>query len=167
MLLFFPQYKYQHLINKKWHVFGCKIDNIDFTFSNRMKKIGCILLLLSINVIAQPSVAANTSADIVDDVMKCFKAADTKELAKYFASTVSMSLRNEEGVYSKVQTEIILREFINRNTPKEISIVHRLDSNPNFRYVVFNMDTEHNKYRVSFKLISENSVFKMTELRIE
>jgi len=133
-----------------------------------MKKIGCILLILSMNINAQVSTAANIPAvDIVDDVVKCFKTADIKELAKYFASTVNMSLRNEEGMYSKVQTEIILREFMNRNTPKEISIVHRLDSNPNFRYVVFNMDTENSKFRVSFKLISENSLFKMTELRIE
>lgn len=136
-------------------------------FSIEMRKF-CSLLILSI--LTLPFSSANTaqlSSDVVDDILECFRTADTKEMAGYFASTISMSLRNEEGVYSKVQTEIILKEFFNRNTPQEINIVHRLDSNPNFRYVVFNMDTEKNTFRVSFKLVSENSVFKMTELRIE
>lgn len=132
-----------------------------------MRKIARFLLLLTMTISVQQGNAAKISSDIVDDVIECFKVADTKELARYFASTVRLSLRNEEGVYSKVQTEIVLREFFNRNTPKDIHIVHRLDNNPNFRYVVFNLNSERNSYRVSFKLVSENSTFKMTELRIE
>ena len=140
---------------------------IKFIRSSEMKKVGGFLVFLLITVNIQPNFAEVLPADVVDDVLVCFENADTKTLSRYFASTVSMSLRNEEGVYSKVQTEIILKDFFNRNSPKDVSIIHRLDSNPNFRYVVFNMSTERQNYRVSFKLVSENATFKMTELRIE
>ena len=78
-----------------------------------------------------------------------------------------MALINDEGVYSKVQAEIILREFFNRNQPTDISIIQRLDSNPNFRFIVIQMATSRRNYRISYKLVSESNSFKINELRID
>src|SRR5690606_24655929 len=105
--------------------------------------------------------------DVVDDIALCIKDADTKELSKFFSSTVSMTLLNDEGIYSRVQAEIVLREFFNRNTPTGVSIAHRLDSNPNFRYVVLDMETATDAYRVSYKLTNSDNTFKITEFRVE
>ncbi|RQP20190.1 MAG: DUF4783 domain-containing protein, partial [Parapedobacter sp.] len=44
--------------------------------------------------------------DVIDDISSCIKSANTKELSKYFSSTVSMTLLNDEGIYSRVQAEI-------------------------------------------------------------
>jgi len=129
-----------------------------------MRKAG---LLLSFILWATISGSACTLGDVVDDIMTHLKNADTKELSGYFSSSVSITLLKDEGVYSKVQAEIILKEFFNRNRPKEISAVQKLDSNPNFRYVVLNMRTEERSLRVSFKLVAEADSFKITELRIE
>lgn len=105
--------------------------------------------------------------DVIDDIASCIKNSNTKELTKYFSSTVSMSLLNDEGVYSKVQAEIILRDFFNKNAPSSVRFVQRLDSNPNFRYVVLNLATAKDDFRVSYKLINEDNTFRITEFRIE
>ncbi len=110
------------------------------------------------------SVAA---VDVIDDITSCIKEADTKELSKFFSSTVSMTLLNDDGVYSRVQAEIILREFFNRNLPTGVSIAHRLDSNPNFRYVVLNLETASDTFRVSYKLTNSDNSFRITEFRVE
>lgn len=129
-----------------------------------MRKTG---LLFGLIIWTMFSGFVGRSGDVVDDIITHLKNADTKELSGYFSSSISMTLLKDEGVYSKVQAEIILKEFFNRNRPKEISKVHKLDSNPNFRYVVLNIRTEEDSYRVSFKLVSEEDSFKITELRIE
>ena len=54
--------------------------------------------------------------DVIDDITSSVRSGNTKELSKYFSSTVSMTLMNDEGIYSRVQAEIILRDFFSRNT---------------------------------------------------
>ncbi len=112
------------------------------------------------------SVQANLN-DVIDDIATCIKAANTKGLTKYFSSTVSMNLMSDEGVYSRVQAEIILREFFNKNQPTNVQYIHRLDSNPNLKYVVLNLRTAKESYRVSYRLTNEDNLFKVTEFRIE
>ncbi|WP_379018863.1 DUF4783 domain-containing protein [Parapedobacter deserti] len=105
--------------------------------------------------------------DVVDDIASCIRSANTKGLSKYFSSTVSMTLMNDEGMYSRVQAEIILRDFFTRNTPTGVKIAHRLDSNPNFRYVVLNLETSKDTFRVSYKLTNNENAFHVTEFRVE
>ena len=105
--------------------------------------------------------------DVIDDISSCIGSANTKELSKYFSSTVSMTLLNDEGIYSRVQAEIILRDFFGRNVPTNVKISHRLDSNPNFRYVVLNLETSNDTFRVSYKLTNNDNAFQVTEFRIE
>ena len=128
----------------------------------RLIKRVCMTLLMCLTV-----GTGFAAIDVVDDIASCVKDADTKELSKFFSSTVSMTLLNDEGVYSRVQGEIVLREFFNRNTPTGVSIAHRLDGNPNFRYVVLNMETATDVFRVSYKLTNSDNTFKITEFRIE
>ena len=129
-----------------------------------MKKAGLLFLFCLFSVLGQ---ASNTGGDVVDDISRLFKEANTKELSKYFSTTVSMSLLKDEGVYSKVQAEIVLRDFFGRHNPQEVSLVHRLDSNPNFKYVVLQLKTGKQHFRISYKIVSEGSIYRMTELRIE
>lgn len=108
-----------------------------------------------------------TTNDIIDDIAVCLRGADTKELSKHFSSTVSMTLLNDEGIYSRVQAEIILRDFFSRNAPTGVKVAHRLDSNPNFRYVVLNLETAKEVFRVSYKLTNNENSFQVTEFRVE
>lgn len=112
------------------------------------------------------TVQANLN-DVIDDIATCIKTANTKGLTKYFSSTVSMNLMNDEGVYSRVQAEIILRDFFNKNQPTNVQFIHRLDSNPNLKYVVLSLRTAKESYRVSYRLTNEDNLFKVTEFRIE
>ena len=105
--------------------------------------------------------------DVIDDISSCIRSANTKELSKYFSSTVSMTLLNDEGIYSRVQAEIILRDFFSKNAPTAVKVAHLLDSNPNFRYVVLNLETAKDTFRVSYKLTNNDNAFQVTEFRIE
>lgn len=107
------------------------------------------------------------SNDVIDDIASSIKSGNTKELSKYFSSTVNMTLMSDEGTYSRVQAEIILRDFFSKNTPTNVKVVHRLDSNPNFRYVVLTLETARETFRVSYKLTNNDNTFQVTEFRVE
>lgn len=103
----------------------------------------------------------------IEQIINYFLAGDAKGVSNYFASTLNFSLQHYERVYSKVQAERILLDFFQHYSPKEVQVVHVLESNPNFRYVVFSLVTQNQQFRVSFKLIAENNSFRLSELRIE
>lgn len=125
----------------------------------KMGMVGAMCLVIAVGF-------ANIN-DVIDDIASCVRGGNTKELSKYFSSTVSMTLLNDEGIYSRVQAEIILRDFFSKNAPTGVKIAHRLDSNPNFRYVVLNLETSKDTFRVSYKLTNNDNAFQVTEFRIE
>ena len=108
-------------------------------------------------------------ADIVDDLSVHFRNGNSREIAKNFASSVELLIIDQEDVYSKAQSEQILKDFFSKNPPNKATIIHRLNSNPNYRYGIFALQTKTLKYRVTVTLMRQKTtnVFLITELRIE
>lgn len=106
-------------------------------------------------------------ADIVTDITAHLKNANSREISRHFASTVELIILNEEDVYSKVQAEIILKDFLYKNKPKGARLLHRLDSNPNYMFAVIELDTENGKFRTTVSMKDMGGEFLITEMRIE
>lgn len=108
-------------------------------------------------------------ADIIDDLSVQFRSGNAKEIAKHFASSVELIVIDQEDVYSKAQSEQILKDFFIKNSPLKSTIIHRISSNPNYRYGILSLNTKTGKFRVTItlKLIKANNTFLINELRIE
>ena len=108
-------------------------------------------------------------ADIVDNLAVHLKNGNSKDIAKSFASSIELLIIDQEDVYSKAQAEQILRDFFVKNPPTKTAIIHRLNSNPNYRYGIFSLQTKSLKYRVTITLMYQktSNAFLITELRIE
>jgi len=108
-------------------------------------------------------------ADIVDDLSLYFKAGDSKNIAKNFASTIELIIGDEEDVYSKVQAEQIIRDFFIKHPPVKTTISHKINTNPNYRFGVITLSTSlKENFRISVTMKkNNNSFFIITELRIE
>lgn len=112
---------------------------------------------------------SNVQADIVDDLIVHFKNGNSKEIAKSFASSVELLILDQEDVYSKVQSEQILKDFFAKNPPVKTTVIHRLNSNPAFKFGVFSLHSKNARFRVTLTLRWQKSInaFLITELRIE
>lgn len=108
-------------------------------------------------------------ADIIDDLAIQFRAGNAKEIGKHFAQSVELIVIDQEDVYSKAQSEQILKDFFIKNAPLKSTIIHRISSNPNYRYGIISLNTKTGKFRVTItlKLIKANNAFLINELRIE
>ena len=108
-------------------------------------------------------------ADIIDDLSVQFKLGNAKEIGKNFAPSVELIIIDQEDVYSKAQSEQILKDFFVKNPPNKSVIVHRLNSNPNYRHCILSLNTKNGKFRVTItlNLKKPSNAFLITELRIE
>ncbi|MBC7744721.1 MAG: DUF4783 domain-containing protein [Flavobacterium sp.] len=121
---------------------------------------GLLVLLITI-------FPAMASADIVNDLTLYLKTGNSKEISNHFSSTVELIILSEEDVYSKAQAEIILKDFLFKHKPLTAKVVHRLDSNPNYRFAVFELETENGNFRTTISLKDVAGSFLITEIRIE
>ncbi|RZK44237.1 MAG: DUF4783 domain-containing protein [Pedobacter sp.] len=113
---------------------------------------------------------SNTSqSDVLETLATNFKLGNSKEIAKSFSSSLELLIIDQEDVYSKAQAEQILKDFFVKNPPSKTVIIHRLNSNPKYRYGIFSLQTKNVKYRVTVTLMLQKvpNHFLITELRVE
>jgi len=105
--------------------------------------------------------------DIVDSISTLFKSANSKEISKNFSPSVELTINEEEDVYTKAQAEQILRDFFTKNAPVNSTVVHLINTNPNYRFGILSLSTKSGKFRVAITLKKTANTFFITELRIE
>ncbi len=106
-------------------------------------------------------------ADSFDSIAGYLKASDSRKIAGYFAPLIEMNILMDENEYSKAQAELILRDFLSKNKPVSIKVIHRLSSSPNFRFAVLSLQSEKNKFRVSISMSKDGELFFIKVIRIE
>ncbi len=63
--------------------------------------------------------------DISEDITAAIKTGVASNVVKYFSANVDMKIIEKEGVYSKAQAELILKDFFTKNPIKSFSIIHK------------------------------------------
>ncbi len=131
-------------------------------------RILLIFVLLTFSALFLPFEQAKAqSSDIIDDISSLLRSSNTKEISKHFASTLELTILSEEDVYSKVQAEQILKDFFNKHNPSSVKIIHRLVSNPGYRFGVALITTDKGEFRTSFSMKDNGGKFLITEMHIE
>jgi len=133
--------------------------------SSSMNRFFSIALLTT--VLFALTLFSRVKADILDDVSNLMKAGNTKEISRYFASDVELTILSQEHVSSKAQAEVILQDFFNKHHPGSVKIVHKLTSNPNLLYAVLILNTNNGVFRTSFSMKNISGKFLITEIGIE
>lgn len=105
--------------------------------------------------------------DTFDTLSGYFRSSGSKEIAAYFSPLIEMNILSDENEYSKAQAELILRDFFQKNRPVSVRVIHRLSSNPNFRFAVLSYQTDSEKFRVSVSMSREGEKFLIKVIRIE
>ena len=124
------------------------------------------LLYLFLLILPLPFVFAN-AVDPIDKTAGLIQQGDIHALSKDFSPTVELTIMGEGDVYSSAEAETKLNDFFTQHPPKSVKILHRICSNPNFRFGVLILTTNNGVYRTSFSLKSTNGRFELNELRIE
>jgi hypothetical protein len=112
-------------------------------------------------------VPAQLQSNLVSDVSGYFKSGNAKEIAKYFNTSVELSISDETDTYSKAQAEQILRDYFGKNVPVNSTVIHLINTNPNYQIGILSLLTKSVKRRVTVTFKKTSGEFLITELRIE
>jgi hypothetical protein len=87
-----------------------------------MKKIIIFLTIMLFGFSVTQSYAELPMAGVLESVAAAIRIGNSKELAKYFATTVEVTLPEKDGSFSKVQAEMVMKDFFTKNAPSAFSI---------------------------------------------
>ena len=110
---------------------------------------------------------AQFQSNLVSDVSGYFKSGNAKEIAKHFNTSVELSIADETDTYSKAQAEQILRDYFSKNVPVSSTVIHLINTNPNYQIGILSLLTKTVKRRVTVTFKKTSGEFLITELRIE
>ena len=127
--------------------------------------INCRSIVLLTMVALAPLVS---KAGIFEDIMAALKSGNAKEVARYFNSSVELTVPGSEGVvYSKTQAELILKEYLSKNVAKSVKIIHRGSSAVGSQFAIGSYETDHGNYRIYIFIKETGGNSVIHELSIE
>lgn len=129
-----------------------------------MKKL--ILLLVSCTLFFF-TVQAQTSRPPMEDVVNAIKNNRIEDLSKYFDNIVPVTINNNQTIYSRNQAEIVLKDFFEKNTPKDFLIMDNGSPNNTSKFIIGSLITPSgSKYNVYILMKQKDAAYYLQEIRM-
>lgn len=106
-------------------------------------------------------------ADVFDEMLVAVRNGNAKEVARFFNASVELTILNDEGVYSRQQAEVVLRNFFSQHLPKSVVLQHKGASAQGARYAIAVYECAQGKYRMYIFMKDQGTGMQVHELRIE
>ncbi|MCB0409784.1 MAG: DUF4783 domain-containing protein [Flavobacteriales bacterium] len=107
------------------------------------------------------------SLTLPNSIINALKAGNSSELAKFFDTSIDLSLPNNDGTFSKTQSELILKTFFSKNKTTGFTVMNNGDAKNHYHYSIGSLSTSNGLYRVYILYKETDNRIIITELRIE
>lgn len=131
-----------------------------------MKK-GLLLILSVFMVIGLMAQTKSPQSKVAAEVATMLKSGNSAGLAKLFTNNITLSVKDNEDLYSRTQAELILKDFFASNQPSSFSIMHNGNSKAGMEFIIGKLKTAKEEFRVSYYIAKVGDTSMVKELRIE
>ncbi len=101
-------------------------------------------LIFSLNTAKAQQLVSTSIAEIKNAML----AANSNQLARLFDETVEISFDGDKTDYSRVQAEFVMRDFFQRNAPRNFRYLHKSNAKNGLLYAVAEYDSLSSAYRI-------------------
>ena len=128
----------------------------------QMKKFGALVILLT-------GVYLSTFAvvDVSDDISAAIRAGSARELSRFMANTVTLTIEDDEDAFSREQAAQILKDFFTRNPPKAFTLMHKSAAKDGSQYAIGKFESGDKVYRTYFLLKKTGDSYTIDSLSFE
>jgi hypothetical protein len=131
-----------------------------------MKANSFIKTLVFIGIIT--GISAFNYQTIPDEIYSAIKAGNSKELAKFFNNNIDLVILDKEGIYSKSQAELILKDFFVKNTVNPANGFIKLhEGGKDSKFIIGTLYTNKGQFRVYLLMKTISGSFAIHQFRIE
>jgi hypothetical protein len=125
-------------------------------------------ILLSCFFIVFPTLKENDPSDVmlIEEITTSFKTGSSKDLAKFFDNGIELNINGTQGEYSKIQAELVMRDFFKKFPPVDFRIIHQGSTLEQILFLIGDFQTENLGFRILLKGKSSKENVKIYSLDI-
>src|SRR5580658_10348927 len=153
-----------------WHIFGIKQGtNILFIMKSivGLALLTFSLVLVSFRPLSLYTFDGITTAYTLDDITTAIRVGNAGELSRYLDNRVDISLPDKSDTYSKIQAEIIIRDFFTTNGVQNFLIKHSNRTGGGSEFCVGVLQTRNGDYRTTLFIKQKGDKQVLQELRFQ
>ncbi len=103
----------------------------------------------------------------MEDVVNAIKNNRIEDMSKYFDNIVPVTINNTQTIYSRNQAEVVLKDFFDKNIPKDFLILDNGSPNTTSKFIIGDLFTPSGtKYNVYILMKLKDNNFFLQEIRI-
>ena len=127
-----------------------------------------LLLLISFMFVFSGVHAQYTSTKTpLEDMVNAIKNDRVTDLFKYFDNFVPLTINNAQSVYSRNQAEVVLKDFFDKNVPKEFDVMDNGSPDNNSKFIIGNLFATNNiKYNVYILIKLKDGNYLLQDFRL-
>lgn len=131
-----------------------------------MKNI--LLIALVVFVSAFKAAPEPEPMDIYEDIAKAIRSGNAKELSRFFAPNVDLTILDKESLSSKAQAEVVVQDFFNKHKPNGYALKHKSAQAGGAQYCIGTLTTSSGEtYEVIYLLKNINGAQLIQQFNIE
>jgi hypothetical protein len=112
----------------------------------KIKYVAAVVLLLVVTGLYITPAAAQ--GEVLTNVRSAIRIGSSKELSRYFNSTVELGFEGNKSNYSQTQAEFVLKDFFNKTPATGFDYIHQGASREGLRYAIGKYTHPNGTYRV-------------------
>lgn len=101
------------------------------------------------------------------EISKAIAAGSAKELAKHFNENIDLKIPGTDGVFNKMQAELILKDFFIQNPIESYEVKHEGKSKNEAHYSIGELILSSNRYRTYILIKKQENAYRIIEFNIE
>jgi len=101
-----------------------------------------------------------------EKIISTFESGNVENFSQYLDENVDLTILSTEGIYSKAQSKVLLKNFFATNTPSKFTLQHQ-GGGEMAKYVIGSLVANNKTYRVYFLFKKNNDKTIIQKLRIE
>jgi hypothetical protein len=102
----------------------------------------------------------------LDSIIMSIESGNSTRLSAFFDSNLEISLPDKSNNYSKVQAELVLRDFFNLHQVKRFEVLHTGD-NIGAQYCIGNLYTRNGTFRTTLYIKQVGQKTILQEIRFD
>jgi hypothetical protein len=141
-----------------------------------MKSIlGLVVLTLSLVLVSfrpvytidRSNYTLDESNYTLDEITGAMRVGNAGELSRYLDSRVDISLPDKSDTYSKIQAEMIIRDFFTTNGVRDFLIKKRVQNGGGSEFCIGVLETRNGDYKTTLFVRQKGNLQLLQELRFQ
>ena len=110
---------------------------------------------------------AQSNRSPMEDVVNAIKNNRIEDMSKYFDNIVPVTINNTQTIYSRNQAEVVLKDFFDKNLPKDFLIMDNGSPNTTSKFIIGTLLTPAGtKYNVYILIKQKDANYYLQDIRL-